>query len=60
MEKYLGRGTSFGAAFISRSIPMFGAAFLDLALVNLFNYYVEQPSVKKMYGSQSKWNVDVQ
>lgn len=54
MEKYLGRGTSFGAAFISRSIPMFGAAFLDLALVNLFNYYVEQPSVKKMYGSQSK------
>ena len=54
IEQYSGRGTSFGAAFLSRSIPMFGAAFLDLALVNLFNYYVEQPSVRKMYGSQSK------
>merc|ERR1712110_411588 len=47
----LGRGTSFGAALHYRSVPMLVAAIIDLAGINLFNHYVEQPSVRKMYGS---------
>jgi len=52
----LGRGTSFGAALHFRSLPMMGAAVLDLVLITLFNRYVEQPFVKKMYlsGGTSK------
>ena len=46
----LGRGTSFGAALHYRSLPMLGAALLDLLLINLFNKLVEQPSVRRMYG----------
>jgi len=45
----LGRGTSFGAALHYRSVPMFVAGLLDLALINLFNCLLEQPHVKKMY-----------
>ena len=45
----LGRGTSFGAALHYRSVPMLVAGVLDLVLINLFNKFVEQPSVKKMY-----------
>ena len=33
---------------------MLGAALQDLALINLFNLCVEQPSVKKMYENREK------
>ena len=46
----LGRFTGFGAAIQLRSVPLFVASFADLILINLFNYFVEQPSVKIMYG----------
>ena len=39
--------------FFGRSVPMLVAAFIDLIGMNLFNQFVEQPSVKKMYGGQS-------
>lgn len=50
----LGRGTSFGAALHYRSLPMLVAAIVDLVLINLFNRWVEQPSVKRMYFSPNK------
>ena len=46
----LGRFTGFGAAIQLRSVPLFVASIADLILINLFNYFVEQPSVKIMYG----------
>ena len=39
--------------FFGRSVPMLVAAIIDLIGMNLFNQFVEQPSVKKMYGGQS-------
>ena len=45
----LGRFTGFGAAIKFRSIPLFVASIADLILINLFNYIVEQPFVRKMY-----------
>jgi len=45
----LGRGTSFGAALHYRSVPMFIAGLADLALINLFNMFLEQPFVQRMY-----------
>ena len=39
--------------FFGRSVPMLVAAFIDLIGMNLFNQFVEQPSVMKMYGGQS-------
>eukprot|EP00092_Neocalanus_flemingeri_P095620 GFUD01121657.1.p1 GENE.GFUD01121657.1~~GFUD01121657.1.p1 ORF type:complete len:337 (+),score=53.32 GFUD01121657.1:142-1152(+) len=47
----LGRGTSFGAALHFRSVPMLVAGVVDLVLINLFNKFVEQPSVDKMYST---------
>ena len=32
---------------------MVTAAIFDLVAINLFNYFVEQPSVEKMYGAKS-------
>ena len=46
----LGRFTGFGAAIQFKSVPLFIASILDLFLITIFNYFVEQPSVKKMYG----------
>ena len=45
----LGRFTGFGAAIQFRSVPLFVASLLDLVLITLFNYFIEQPFVKKMY-----------
>jgi len=45
----LGRATSFGAAIHYRSVPMLLAACLDLTGISLFDKFVEQPFVKKMY-----------
>ena len=50
----LGRGTSFGAALHYRSVPMLVAGVLDLVLINLFNKFVEQPSVERMYTKPSQ------
>ena len=49
----LGRGTSFGAALHYRSVPMMVAGVVDLVLINLFNKFVEQPFVEKMYTKPS-------
>ena len=46
----LGRFTGFGAAIQYRSVPLFIASVADLILITLFNWFVEQPSVKIMYG----------
>ena len=46
----LGRFTGLGAAINYRSIPLFFASIVDLLLITLFNYCVEQPFVKSMYG----------
>ena len=46
----LGRFTGFGAAIHFRSIPLFVASVVDLLLITLFNYFIEQPFVRKMYG----------
>ena len=48
----LGRLTGFGAAISFRSIPLFVASIADLILINLFNYFVEQPFVQRMYLSK--------
>jgi hypothetical protein len=45
----LGRFTGFGAALQFRSVPLFVASLLDLLLMNLYDYFIEQPFVKKMY-----------
>ena len=45
----LGRLTGFGAAIKYRSIPLLVASILDLILITLFNSFVEQPFVQKMY-----------
>jgi len=50
----LGRATSFGAAIHYRNFPMFVAGLVDLVLINVFNKFVEQPSVEKMYGQSTK------
>ena len=50
----LGRGTSFGAALQFRSVTMLVAGVLDLVLINLFNKFVEQPSVERMYTKPSQ------
>ena len=49
----LGRFTGFGAAINYRSVPLFFASVADLILITLFNYFVEQPFVKRMYGGTS-------
>jgi len=46
----LGRFTGFGAAIQFRSIPLFVASIVDLLLITVFNYFIEQPFVRKMYG----------
>jgi len=50
----LGRGTSFGAALHYRSVPMFIAGVVDLVLINLFNMFLEQPFVQRMYTKQAQ------
>ena len=50
----LGRGTSFGAALHYRSVPMLVAGVVDLVLINVFNKFVEQPFVEKMYTKPSQ------
>ena len=45
----LGRGTGFGAAVGLKSIPMFVASVIELILITLYNYCVEQPFVRVMY-----------
>ena len=52
----LGRFTGFGAAINYRSIPLFVASILDFILITVFNYFVEQPFVRDMYGSASPEN----
>ena len=44
-------GIIFTCFSFYRSVPMLVAAIIDLAGINLFNHFVEQPSVRKMYGS---------
>ena len=46
----VGRLTGFGAAIHYRSIPLLVASIADLITINLFNCFVEQPFVKRMYG----------
>lgn len=50
----LGRGTSFGAALHYRSVPMLLAGLLDLVLINIFNKFLEQPFVHRMYTKESQ------
>ncbi|XP_023321507.1 uncharacterized protein LOC111696190 [Eurytemora carolleeae] len=49
----LGRFTGFGAALHYRSVPIALASIVDLVLINLFNRWVEQPFVQKMYLEKS-------
>jgi len=49
----LGRGASFGTAIYLRSVPMFFASILDIICINLFNHFIEQPSVEKMYNTSN-------
>ena len=46
----LGRFTGLGAAIKMKSIPLLYASIVDLILITLFNYFVEQPFVRKIYG----------
>jgi len=50
----LGRMTGFGASIHFRSIPLFVASIADLILITLFNFFIEQPFVKRMYINKSE------
>merc|ERR1712141_848783 len=50
----LGRMTGFGAAIHFRSIPLFVASIADLILITLFNFFIEQPFVKRKYINKTK------
>ena len=46
----LGKLYGFGLAIMFRSTPGVVAAAVDVLYINFFNYFVEKPFIKKMYG----------
>ena len=46
----LGGLRGVGMAIMYKSVPIFIAAISDISYINVFNYFIEKPFIKKMYG----------